>query len=530
MSISSFRSYSNGSVISVAAAGGGEEMEQKPFSFYFTPTCYAQVVRKEIEWLEIEITRLEQHLLSLYKNTYQQQHQRHMLVSTHDDYNDDYNHDDDGFSCSESTINYNNNTKIESPFQVIPSHGLADFDIPSKDAAPHPTPQKASPLKFEVNRQSPLTPSLVKEHEKENAVGHRHVGRSHSRSLADHLGFSSFSSPINTTTTATASTPDRLSQDIVKCISRIYYKLVNLGSNNHIGVKSSNSYASSSSLSSSLTTFYSETFYDDNEKWSPLAKRRQPYYGAVQVSDISCVATDDTFHYVAKMLEKYRSLVKSLEKVNPTKMKREEKLVFWINIHNALVMHAHFAYGTQDRLKSSSFLKAAYNVGGYSINAYTIQTSILGVCSHYSLPWLQSLLYPGNKFKMENMKHEYAIGYSEPLVHFALCSGAYSDPAVRVYRAKNVFDDLKLAKEEFARASIHVHKESKLLVPKIFNYFAKDMSLDERGLLKVVCDCGVTISVATSDPQILHINWLPQSSAFRYIIHRQLAQEIVSCL
>jgi hypothetical protein len=35
----------------------------------------------------------------------------------------------------------------------------------------------------------------------------------------------------------------------------------------------------------------------------------------------------------------YRSLVRNLENVDPRKMKREEKLAFWINIHNALVMH-----------------------------------------------------------------------------------------------------------------------------------------------------------------------------------------------
>jgi len=34
-----------------------------------------------------------------------------------------------------------------------------------------------------------------------------------------------------------------------------------------------------------------------------------------------------------------RSLVQKLEKVDPSRMKREEKLAFWINIHNALTMH-----------------------------------------------------------------------------------------------------------------------------------------------------------------------------------------------
>ena len=34
-----------------------------------------------------------------------------------------------------------------------------------------------------------------------------------------------------------------------------------------------------------------------------------------------------------------RTLIKRLEKIDPTKMAHEEQLCFWINIHNALVMH-----------------------------------------------------------------------------------------------------------------------------------------------------------------------------------------------
>lgn len=35
----------------------------------------------------------------------------------------------------------------------------------------------------------------------------------------------------------------------------------------------------------------------------------------------------------------YRSLISRLEEVDLRKMKHEEKIAFWINIHNALVMH-----------------------------------------------------------------------------------------------------------------------------------------------------------------------------------------------
>lgn len=215
-------------------------------------------------------------------------------------------------------------------------------------------------------------------------------------------------------------------------------------------------------------------------------------------------------------------------------MKREEKLAFWINIHNALVMHAYLAYGTHTHVRSTSILKAAYNVGGHCINAYIIQSSILGIRSHHSLAWLQALLYPGKKYKMGSTRHVYAIEYPEPLVHFALCSGAYSDPAVRVYTASSVFHDLKLAKEEFIQASVYIYKEKKISLPKMLYYFAKDMSLDVAGLLKEVNGCLTDEAQQKAIIKCLkgrpdkYIHWLPQSSTFRYIIHRELAEGIIS--
>lgn len=137
----------------------------------------------------------------------------------------------------------------------------------------------------------------------------------------------------------------------------------------------------------------------------------------------------------------YRSLISRLEEVDPRKLKREEKLAFWINVHNALVMHVmvhtskllnlqcwfsilwmvmiklqlisffFFLIGifglwhstkqckegifTVEGKEVSSVLlgvktewivvylvfctmQAAYNIGGHTISADTIQSSILG--------------------------------------------------------------------------------------------------------------------------------------------------------
>lgn len=49
------------------------------------------------------------------------------------------------------------------------------------------------------------------------------------------------------------------------------------------------------------------------------------------------------------------------------------------------------------------------------------------------LQWLRLLLTPRNKFKTGDERQAYAIDHPEPLLHFALCSGSHSDPAVLHY-------------------------------------------------------------------------------------------------
>ncbi|KAI3764887.1 hypothetical protein L2E82_14904 [Cichorium intybus] len=146
--------------------------------------------------------------------------------------------------------------------------------------------------------------------------------------------------------------------------------------------------------------------------------------------------------------------------------------------------------------------------------------------------WLQSLLSPGRKSSTVPQRHVYAIEYPEPLVHFALSLGAFSDPVVRVYKAKNIFGDLRVAKQEFIRSNVHIHKEySKVSVPKILYYFAKDMALTVPGLLETVNAC-----LPESQRRVIERNikgkadkyvcWLSQSSIFGYVIHRDAVEGV----
>lgn len=135
---------------------------------------------------------------------------------------------------------------------------------------------------------------MGREHLQDNKFG----GSAHC-SLADHLGASRIDNNLNT--------PDRLSEDIVRCISSIYCKLANTP-NSHAGLSNS----PTSSLSSS-SLFSSKNPCDS---WSPHCSEHVSvhYQGlkeekgqhATMVEVLKIYLDDDSFSYAAEMLQNFR--------------------------------------------------------------------------------------------------------------------------------------------------------------------------------------------------------------------------------
>ncbi|KAL8257849.1 hypothetical protein R6Q59_029890 [Mikania micrantha] len=440
---------------------------------------------KEITFLETEILHLERYILSLYRTAFQQH--VHSLP----------------------TKRYPSEQKIESQLKPVVEQSLITKVNSDVLLSGHHGKLSNHQMNSTISNSS--------------SKKERKTGRC---SLGNHLGTSC-------TDSAFLDMPDRLSEDIIRCISLIYCKLGNQNKSESGSLVSSASSTSSSGTNCTHNRSDTSSSYCNEEatwdsKDNHVKDGGGPYAEMVEVLKIN--VDDDGFNYAEGMLKKFRTLVKKLENVDPRKMKREQKLAFWINVHNALVMHAYLAYGTHHNTKSNSILKATYNIGGHSINAYIIQISILGIKPHFRASWLQSLLSPGRKMKTEHNKHVYAIEYPEPLVHFALSLGAFSDPAVRIYNAKNIFQDLRLAKQEFIQSTVYMNKETKLYLPKILYYFAKDMALSMSTLLEIVNSClsesqQKVIKMNIKDKPEKHVYWLSQSCIFRYVIHRNMVEE-----
>ncbi|CAH8381765.1 unnamed protein product [Eruca vesicaria subsp. sativa] len=344
---------------------------------------------------------------------------------------------------------------------------------------------------------------------------------SNTASLAEHMG-TKISDHI-------FMTPNKLSEEMVKCASAIYSKLADPPSINH-------GFSSPSSSPSSASEFSPQEQYD---MWSPSFRKNSafddqfefsgPYSSMIEVSHIH--RNHRRGRDLDLMNRNFSLMIKQLESVDPRNLTHQEKLAFWINIHNALVMHTFLANGIpQNNGKRFLLLsKQAYNIGGRMVSVEAIQSYILRIRMPRPGQWLKLLLIP-RKFRTGDEHQEYSLDHSEPLLYFALCSGNHSDPAIRVYTPKGIYQELETAKEEYVRATFGVKKDQKLVLPKIIESFSKDSGLSQAALMEMIQEClpetmkksVKKLNSGRSRKSI--VEWTPHSFVFRYLIARELVR------
>lgn len=169
------------------------------------------------------------------------------------------------------------------------------------------------------------------------------------------------------------------------------------------------------------------------------------------------------------------------------------------------------------------------------------------------MQWVRTLFTPMKKSTSGSSPHPYALHHPEPLAHFALSTGAFSDPPVsstavskiltarwshysyckksvqvRLYTAKKTYHQLNQARSEFIRANVMVRKQI-IFLPKVLHYYAKDANLELPDLVEMVCE-SMSAAQQKEIRQCLRrridkcVEFLPYKSSFRYTVHRNLAE------
>ncbi|XP_020575826.1 uncharacterized protein LOC110021607 isoform X2 [Phalaenopsis equestris] len=179
--------------------------------------------------------------------------------------------------------------------------------------------------------------------------------------------------------------------------------------------------------------------------------------------------------------KRYLRVIEELERVDLEILSREEKLAFFINLYNMMVIHAisiyGFPVGPLDRKKFLGDFK--YVIGGCSYSLSAIQNGVLR--GNQRPPY--NLTKP---FGPKDKRSKVALPYPEPLVHFALVSGTCSGPALRCYSPNDIDKELVEAARIFLRnGGVVLDAEAKVVsISKILRWYSVDFGKNEVEVLK----------------------------------------------
>ncbi|KAI5004721.1 hypothetical protein ZWY2020_031964 [Hordeum vulgare] len=333
-----------------------------------------------------------------------------------------------------------------------------------------------------------------------------------------------------------SSSPNKLSEDLIKLTVTIFHKLSKttshadselelssapklnitscIGSSRSLAPKLSSSSLSDGpappirSVKSRATTAALECGGDEGEAAGRCKRFVEFTRSSFDASRLSLCLAD---------IKNLRVLMNKLCTVDPSLLTNKQKLAFWLNIYNFCVMHAFLQHGlppSPDKLLAL-LNQASVNVGGRVLSVLSIERLFLR--------------HPPDECNKQGMMMEegerdlqlcYGLGYPEPNVVFALCRGSRSSPPVRVYTAEEVSSELEAAKVEYLERCVRVagarRKKARsssaaatIVLPKLLHWHMRCFADDVESLLEWVHS---QLPRATRAPEL--------KRAIRELLHR----------
>ncbi|KAG5543410.1 hypothetical protein RHGRI_016219 [Rhododendron griersonianum] len=321
--------------------------------------------------------------------------------------------------------------------------------------------------------------------------------------------------------------PNGISETILKCLSSIFLRM------SSSKTRTTTDTLPSLSALTSCESFDASVFKDPYGICSEFGKRDVGPYKhlfAVEATSINSNRRTNSVFLVGRL----KLLLEKLASINLKGLTHQEKLAFWINMYNSCMMNAFLENGIPDspdmvvelmqKKIDTSYHQATINVGGHLLNAITIEHFILRLPYHsnYSL---------GKVARNDEMttRGAFALELSEPLVTFALSCGSWSSPAVRVYTASQVENELEVAKREYLQAAVGISTRRKLLgIPKLLDWYLLDFAKDLDSLLDWIClqlpcelgkEAMKCLERGKDEPLSQIVRIMPYEFTFRYLLH-----------
>jgi GH15 family glucan-1,4-alpha-glucosidase len=182
----------------------------------------------------------------------------------------------------------------------------------------------------------------------------------------------------------------------------------------------------------------------------------------------------------SKAYRSYVELTSSLKNVGLADLETsEERLAFWINLFNVIVIHGVIELGIRDSVKEvrNFFRKIQYNVGDMHFSPDDIEHGIL-----------RGNRRPPNslfrRFHENDVRKKLSINTVDPRIHFALVCASSSCPPIEVYTAEMIDSELNIAAESFLNSGGIVLDtvNNEVSLSRIFKWYGHDFghTVEER--------------------------------------------------
>ncbi|KAJ0249406.1 Uncharacterized protein HA466_0149040 [Hirschfeldia incana] len=347
------------------------------------------------------------------------------------------------------------------------------------------TKMRPEDLKQRYKSYSCENPHLVKDIQLNSLGTHASVGSATEFSSRIHSStFSDGSSRAQEKRKVQETTPNGVSEDLVKCLMGIYLEL-NRSSREREGSRT----VSKLSLSHlKNASFKRKSVYDQN------ASNLDPY-GVVMGTSFRDIGEYKNFIHITRTsidvsrlsdcstsIVNLRVLKEKLSKVDLSFLNHKKKMAFWINTYNACVMNGFLEHGLpSSKEKLLTILKmATIDVGGMQLSALDIEGSILqSPCEPR-----ETVSSGDNEMRLQK---RYGFRCIEPNLMFVLCRGDWSSPALRVYTAEDVVNELIKARTEYLEVSVGISGRKKIMIPRFLHKRLRDFAEDEGALVEWIC-------------------------------------------
>lgn len=184
--------------------------------------------------------------------------------------------------------------------------------------------------------------------------------------------------------------------------------------------------------------------------------------------------------------ERYCELAIQLQRVELLSLSREEKLAFFINLYNALVIHGYLRLGAPTNMwqRYRFFNYVSYLIGGEVFTLQDIENGIL----RGNRKGVAQLRRP---FSKTDPRLQVALPDAEPLIHFALNCGAKGCPPIKTYTPQDIDSQLRTAAQAFLEnddGCVVDSVKQEVRLSQIFKWYKADFGGTDEKLLRWVLD------------------------------------------